>query len=178
MAIFALFLMGGIFIVLSQQSKMQKKERELLLPALSPIQSRSLAKVPKWITELQADGKVHIISFWASWCEPCKEDLPFFEKLQKSFGREKLEIHLVNLDYSAANVTDAKKMMVELAPNLKSVYEDEQNSKYKIKLKAIPYHTLIDTNGRVAMSFYAPLAKYQDVFKRRVQALLDEKASP
>lgn len=44
-------------------------------------------------------GKIVLINFWASWCEPCKVEMPFFEKIYQEPGSE-LEILAVNFDES------------------------------------------------------------------------------
>ena len=33
----------------------------------------------------QKDGKIHLINFWATWCKPCVEELPYFEQLHEPF---------------------------------------------------------------------------------------------
>ena len=45
------------------------------------------------------DNKVHIINFWATWCRPCVEELPFFENLNQSEISDGLEVVLVSLDF-------------------------------------------------------------------------------
>ena len=42
-------------------------------------------------------GKIVVLNFWATWCEPCKFEMPYFEKLHKA-GRSDLEIWGVNFD--------------------------------------------------------------------------------
>ena len=45
------------------------------------------------------DDKVRIVNFWATWCKPCIEELPFFEELSDSLGGDELEVILVSLDF-------------------------------------------------------------------------------
>lgn len=41
----------------------------------------------------------YVVNFWATWCAPCVEELPYFEKAHKKFSKEKVKIILVNLDF-------------------------------------------------------------------------------
>jgi thiol-disulfide isomerase/thioredoxin len=47
----------------------------------------------------QKDDKVRIVNFWATWCKPCIEEMPFFEQLNDSLGGKELEVLLVSLDF-------------------------------------------------------------------------------
>ena len=44
------------------------------------------------------DGKVHIINFWATWCKPCVEELPYFEMINSQYSNEDVTVTLVSLD--------------------------------------------------------------------------------
>lgn len=46
----------------------------------------------------QDDQKVYIVNFWATWCKPCIEELPDFERIHKEFESEKVKVLLVSLD--------------------------------------------------------------------------------
>lgn len=41
----------------------------------------------------------YVVNFWATWCAPCVEELPYFEKANQKFSNEKVKIILVNLDF-------------------------------------------------------------------------------
>ncbi|HEV7347526.1 TlpA disulfide reductase family protein [Telluribacter sp.] len=42
-----------------------------------------------------------IVNFWATWCKPCIEELPYFEKLQARHARDKVKVLLVSLDFKS-----------------------------------------------------------------------------
>jgi peroxiredoxin len=46
-------------------------------------------------------GKVVYLDFWASWCGPCRQSLPWMEQLRRDFGRSGLEVVAVNVDETA-----------------------------------------------------------------------------
>src|SRR6185436_16530616 len=41
-------------------------------------------------------GRVVVVNFWATWCEPCRDELPSLERLQKARGGKSLEVVSVN----------------------------------------------------------------------------------
>lgn len=44
---------------------------------------------------------VFVINFWATWCGPCRKELPEFEKIHKAYTAEKVKVLLVSLDFPA-----------------------------------------------------------------------------
>jgi thiol-disulfide isomerase/thioredoxin len=47
----------------------------------------------------QDDGYTYIINFWASWCKPCIQEMPYFEQAGKDFKDMKVRIIMVSLDF-------------------------------------------------------------------------------
>ncbi len=45
------------------------------------------------------DDKVHVLNFWATWCKPCIEELPFFERINAEYKDKNVEVVLVSLDF-------------------------------------------------------------------------------
>ena len=45
------------------------------------------------------DNKTYIINFWATWCKPCVEELPVFEKIGELYKNKNVEVILVSLDF-------------------------------------------------------------------------------
>ena len=45
------------------------------------------------------DDKTYVINFWATWCKPCVQELPSFEKLNKVYKDKNVEVILVSLDF-------------------------------------------------------------------------------
>ncbi len=50
------------------------------------------------IFEQQTDS-TYVINFWATWCKPCVEELPYFEQLHDQFAGEKIRVILVSMDF-------------------------------------------------------------------------------
>ena len=50
----------------------------------------------------QNNDTTYIVNFWATWCEPCVAELPYFEDLGKNYSEEKVSVILVDLDMKRA----------------------------------------------------------------------------
>jgi thiol-disulfide isomerase/thioredoxin len=46
---------------------------------------------------------VYVINFWATWCIPCRKELPEFEKIDLKYKHEKVKVLLVSLDFPSPN---------------------------------------------------------------------------
>ena len=47
----------------------------------------------------QKDDKIYVVNFWATWCAPCVQELPAFEKLNSVYAAKGVEVLLVSLDF-------------------------------------------------------------------------------
>lgn len=47
----------------------------------------------------RSDDKTYVVNFWATWCKPCVEELPAFEKLYDNYRGKNVEVLLVSLDF-------------------------------------------------------------------------------
>ncbi|MEM8526694.1 MAG: TlpA disulfide reductase family protein [Bacteroidota bacterium] len=41
----------------------------------------------------------YVVNFWATWCKPCVEELPYFEKIQSAYAGQKVQVVLVSMDF-------------------------------------------------------------------------------
>ncbi len=64
----------------------------------------TLAGSPLKLSSLR--GKVVLVDFWASWCEPCKKELPLLDKLAPKLHAKGIEIVAVNIDDDKAKAAD------------------------------------------------------------------------
>lgn len=47
----------------------------------------------------QKNDTTYVVNFWATWCKPCVEELPYFEQIQEQYKDEKVQVVLVSLDF-------------------------------------------------------------------------------
>lgn len=93
-------------------------------------------------------GKVVIVSFWASWCAPCRKELPVLGGIQKSATPEKLQVISINIDEDRAIF---KKIATAISgTQMKLVYDGKKKIGRKYGVEGIPHMVIIDKEGKVA----------------------------
>ena len=87
-----------------------------------------------------------LINFWATWCAPCKEEMPSLDTLQSNKKINNLIILPINV--GKENVNKAKKFFEELKiKNLKLYYDDSVKLANNFSLIGLPTTILINKNG-------------------------------
>ncbi len=115
-------------------------------------------------------GKVVLLDFWATWCPPCKAEIPHFKALKSAYGPKGVEIIGLSVDQEGEGVVrsfaQAEGMNYPIA-----VVGQDLTQKYG-GIRGIPTTFLIDKEGRIAKKYVG----YQDkeVFESQIQALLKE----
>lgn len=97
-------------------------------------------------------GKVIYIDFWASWCMPCKEEIPFISKLREKYKRRDIVfLYLAYKDTENAWRKALKEESLEKETNNFFII-NSKNSKIleKIKLELIPRYIIFDKQGNIA----------------------------
>ena len=89
-------------------------------------------------------GNIMIINFWASWCQPCKKEMPSLEKLAQNY--KKIKIYPVNME--KPNKLRARDFYNSVGVTSLDIYFDPEFNLVKIfKIRGMPTSILIDKNG-------------------------------
>jgi len=103
--------------------------------------SSNIVTLDKW------NGKVVVLNIWATWCEPCRTEMPTLDNLQGLLGSEHFEVVALSIDEAGLGVV--KKFFEKIGIKNLGIYIDPSYIATK-QLKAIglPTTILIDTKGK------------------------------
>jgi thiol-disulfide isomerase/thioredoxin len=113
-------------------------------------------------------GKVVVIDFWATWCPPCRMEIPGYVALQRKYGDQGLVIVGISLDQ--AGVAAVKTFLNQNGVDYPVVMGDAAVVKAFGGIEGIPTTFVIDRTGKVAFSKVGYMA--HEAFEAKVQPLL------
>jgi thiol-disulfide isomerase/thioredoxin len=116
-------------------------------------------------------GNVVLVNFWASWCGPCREELPYLEDLQQEYADLGFTILAVNVDEDPSKADILLNDIPVSFPVLFDV-NDEVSKLYKVK--AMPTTVIIDRDGNQRLLHHGYKSGDEVKYKQAVKALLRE----
>lgn len=116
-------------------------------------------------------GKVVVLDFWASWCKPCRESMPWLSRLQREHGAKGLQVVAVSVD---ADEADMRSRLGELDEGIVVVFDPEGVLAQQYKLEGMPTSYLIDRGGKARGSHLGFRAKEAAAREAEIVALLEE----
>ena len=91
-------------------------------------------------------GKLVILNFWATWCAPCKKEMPSLDNLYQDSSFKNLEVFAVNMEQP--NTIKTKKFFSDLnIQNLEIFFDHNFNFVKEFKLRGVPTTILINKKG-------------------------------
>lgn len=92
-------------------------------------------------------GKTILLNLWATWCAPCRHEMPSLDRLQAALGSDKFEVVALAVDRSGADA--AKKFLDDTGVKALKLYADPTTrSGSALKAIGMPTTILIDREGR------------------------------
>jgi thiol-disulfide isomerase/thioredoxin len=116
---------------------------QALFAASFPDAQNKRQKLSQW------RGKVMVLNFWASWCPPCREEMPAFDALQKKYASKNVQF----VGISAEDVNKLNQFSIEVKvgyPLLAGDFDAMSLAQYLGNDKSIlPYTVVVDKAGKI-----------------------------
>ena len=116
-------------------------------------------------------GEVVVINFWATWCGPCRQEMPLLDEL---YGKYRL----AGLTLLSVNIDDTAERAVEMAQTLKVSYpvlfDDRKEVSRAYDVGSMPMTVMIDREGVVRQVFEGFKPGYEKRYAERLRELLNQ----
>jgi cytochrome c biogenesis protein CcmG, thiol:disulfide interchange protein DsbE len=133
---------------------------------LEDVSARGLDGKTVRIADLR--GRVVLLDFWATWCEPCRESLPFYADLQKDLGPQGLTVAAISID----DDDDPVRSYFKTPPPFLVLRDPEGQIAERMGVSTMPTSFLLDRAGVVRQKLEGFQSEERDAVRARILALL------
>jgi len=137
-------------------------------PAAAPeIELRTIDGLPFNLAEL--GGKVVLVNFWATWCEPCVEEMPSLQRLRDKLGPARFEVLAVNYQEGEPRI----RTFLQKVPLSFPIVRDTDGGVARAwKVRIFPTTFVVDAEQKVRFSLVGSIDWSTPETERRIRAVL------
>jgi peroxiredoxin len=116
-------------------------------------------------------GDVVMINFWATWCGPCRQEMPLLDELYTRYERVGFSLLGVNIDDDSRR---AMQMIEELGVSFPVLFDTRKEVSELYEVEAMPVTVLVDREGNVRYVHHGYKPGYEDKYLDQIRSLLRE----
>lgn len=114
-------------------------------------------------------GKVILLNFWATWCPPCKAEMPSMNQLYNEIKAKRFEVVAVSSDRSLSNV---KEFLSKSRVDFTVLFDEKKTVTREYKVFSMPTTFLIDRNGLIVEKYYGEYDWTDSEVRKQIEKLL------
>lgn len=116
-------------------------------------------------------GQVVLLNFWASWCGPCRQEMPLLQVLYKRYNKLGFTILGVNVDTDSSK---ANHYLRDIKVSFPILYDTKNAVVKKFNVNAMPTTVIIDKNGNMRFMHQGYKPGYENEYRKEVIQLIKE----
>lgn len=116
-------------------------------------------------------GEVVLINFWASWCGPCRQEMPVLSELHDKYHALGFTVLGVNVE---ADTRKARKLLQDLPVSFPVVFDSDSAVSKQYNVVAMPSTVLVDRDGNMRYLHKGYKPGLEDVYQQQVRDLVRE----
>lgn len=119
-------------------------------------------------------GRVVVVDFWASWCKPCRQSIPWLNEMRSRYGQKGLVIVGINVD---ARRADAQRFLESTPIDFEIIFDTQGELAQRYALKGMPSSLVFDRDGKLVATHIGFQEKNKDSREASLRQLIDKAAS-
>lgn len=135
--------------------------------ATPPLELKDLSGSVRTLADWR--GKVLVVNFWATWCEPCIEEMPSLQKLGQRHAARGLDVMGVNLAEGEARI---QSFMKKTGVDMTVLLDRDGVAKTDWKVRGVPATYVIGRDGRIKFTIVGQVDFADRALERKITALL------
>ncbi len=120
-------------------------------------------------------GKVVLVNFWATWCEPCREEMPSMNRLRASLAGRPFEVLAVNLAESESRI---RRFLEQLPLDFPVLMDRDSGAAKAWQARLLPASFLVGPDGRIRYSVTGGIDWTDDRVRKAILALMPPQVPP
>ena len=116
-------------------------------------------------------GQVVMLNWWASWCGPCRQEMPLLDDLQKKYADYGFVLLGLNVD---ENTEQAERLLGQIPVDFEILYDPSSGTSELYGIDAMPSTILLDRDGNMRFLHRGYKPGYEDDYDAQVKALVLE----
>jgi peroxiredoxin len=116
-------------------------------------------------------GRVVLVNFWATWCAPCRKEMPHLNRLYEKYRASGFVLLGVNVD---DDTSKAAAVAAQLGLKFPVLLDSDKTASRLYDLNAMPSTVLVDRDGRVRYVHRGYLDGYEDTYDKQIREMLKE----
>jgi len=118
-------------------------------------------------------GKVVLVNFWATWCDPCRAEMPAMNKLRASLAGRPFAVLAVNLAESESRI---RRFMEQVPLDFTVLLDRDSGAAKAWKARVLPVSFVLDAEGRIRYSALGEIDWAQDRVRKAMLDLMPREA--
>jgi len=112
-----------------------------------------------------------MLNFWASWCGPCRQEMPILEQLHKRYGKLGFTVVGVNVEQDTSK---AVAYLRDIKVSFPILYDNTSKVSKLYDVRAMPTTVMIDRNGNMRFKHHGYKPGYEKDYKKQIKQLIRE----
>ena len=117
-------------------------------------------------------GEVVLINFWASWCGPCRQEMPLLSELHNKYKALGFTVLGVNVEQDSS---EAKKLLKQMPVSFPVLFDNNSVVSKQYDVVAMPSTVLVDRNGKMRYLHKGYKPGEEEIYLEMVRSLIRER---